>query len=63
MYQVKVIQNMKQLADCPVFQINHYQWSGEYRPKAFGQMALLEHAGLAIFTCLNSSKRQLSADL
>lgn len=48
MYQVNVIQKVEQLKDCPVFHMDHYQWTKEYRPEAFGLMALLENYGLVI---------------
>ena len=33
---------------CPVFQIDHYIWKEFYKPKAFGQMALLDNYGIVI---------------
>lgn len=48
MYQVKSIQKMGQLEECHIFSIPHYQWSGDYRPKAYGRMALLKDYGVVI---------------
>lgn len=47
-YEVKVINNIDELKDCPTFLIDQYQWTKEYKPEAFGQMALLENYGLVI---------------
>ncbi len=48
MYQVKSINNIEQLKDCSVFPIDQYQWTNNYRPKAYGQMALLQNYGIVI---------------
>jgi len=42
MYLINHIQNIDQISQCPLFLINNYQWSGHYRPKTFGQMAILD---------------------
>lgn len=47
-YQVKIIKSMEQLKNCPVFCVDNYQWTKEYRPQTYGQMALLEDYGLVI---------------
>ncbi len=41
MYLIKRITKMEQISECPVFQIDNYMWTKDYRPKACGQMALL----------------------
>lgn len=47
-YQVYNIKTIDQLKECPVFHINHFNWTKEYRPKAFGQMALLDGYGFVV---------------
>ncbi len=41
-YHVKIIDNVDKIDTCELFQINHYQWSGSYRPKAYGRMGMIE---------------------
>jgi len=48
LYNVSIIKEINQLKGCPIFLIDQYQWSKDYRPQAFGQMALLENYGLII---------------
>lgn len=48
MYCIHIIENMEQLENCPVFHINHYKWTKDYRPQAYGKMALLEGYGIVI---------------
>jgi len=45
---VRIIKEIDQLKDCPTFLIDQYQWTKNYRPQAFGQMALLENYGFVI---------------
>lgn len=47
-YQIKIIKTIDQLKECPIFEINHYQWTNVYQPKAFGQMAMLENYGFVV---------------
>jgi len=47
-YQIKIIQSINQLKECPTFEINHYHWTNVYKPKAFGQMAMLEDYGFVV---------------
>ncbi len=47
-YHVNKINNINQLKDCPTFHIDQYQWTKDYKPKAFGQMALLHNYGFVI---------------
>ncbi len=56
MYPVKCISKIEELSECPIFPIDQYQWTKEYRPKAFGQMALLNDAEIIIkMTALESN--------
>lgn len=48
MYSIDIIENIEQLEVCPTFYINNYQWTKNYRPYAFGQMALLKDYGIVI---------------
>ncbi|NLK27654.1 MAG: hypothetical protein GX306_04835 [Clostridiales bacterium] len=47
-YEINLIQSIKQLKECPTFEINHFLWRNVYRPKAFGQMAMLENYGFVV---------------
>lgn len=47
-YHINIIQSIDQLKECPRFEINHYQWTNTYKPKAFGQMAMLENYGFIV---------------
>lgn len=47
-YHVKTIKTIDQINECPVFEISHYRWTKNYRPKAMGKMALLDGYGLIV---------------
>lgn len=47
-YQVRIIQTIEQLEECEIFHIDHYQWTEDAGPKAYGKMALLDGYGLVI---------------
>ncbi len=47
-YLVRTIQTIEQLEECEVFHIDHYKWTEDAGPKAFGKMALLDGYGLVI---------------
>lgn len=47
-YQFRMIQTIEQLSECELFRIDHYQWTKDVGPKAFGKMALLDGFGLVI---------------
>lgn len=47
-YYVKRIAGVEQIDQCDVFQIDHYQWLGSYRPKAYGSMGYREGYGLIV---------------
>lgn len=47
-YQIKIIKELEQIKDCPVCCIDNYQWTNDYRPEAYAQIALLENEGLVV---------------
>jgi hypothetical protein len=47
-YRVRIIQTIEQLEECEIFHIDHYQWTEDIGPKAYGKMALLDGYGLVI---------------
>jgi hypothetical protein len=47
-YRVRIIQTIEQLEECEIFHIDHYQWTEDAGPKAYGKMALLDGYGLVI---------------
>lgn len=47
-YRVRTIQTIEQLEECEIFHIDHYQWTEDDGPKAYGKMALLDGWGLVI---------------
>ncbi|ROR27388.1 cellulose/xylan binding protein with CBM9 domain [Mobilisporobacter senegalensis] len=47
-YQVKTIKRIEELNHCARFQINHHLWEKEYKPIAFGQMAVLSDYGIVV---------------
>ncbi len=47
-YHVHTITSLDQLGECDLFHIDHYQWTKEISPKAFGRMGLLKNYGLVI---------------
>lgn len=55
-YRVRTIQKIEQLEDCEIFNIDHYQWTEEPGPKAYGRMAFLDGWGIVIsMTALESN--------
>ncbi len=52
-YTIYLIDNQTQLERCPVFYVEHFNWGGDYRPKAFGRMAWLRDTGFLLrMTCM-----------
>lgn len=47
-YIVKMISERSQLAGCPVFNIDSFNWGGNYQPKTYGQMAFMEEEGFVL---------------
>jgi hypothetical protein len=43
-----MIKELKQIKDCPVCRIDNYDWTNEYRPEAYVQIALLVNEGLVV---------------
>ncbi len=51
-YQVLEINRKEDIRLCPLFHIDQYNWSGEYRPKAYGRMGFLKGEGFYVeMTC------------
>jgi hypothetical protein len=51
-YRIHTIQSKSELADCPVFYVDKYNWGGEYRPITYGKMAYLKETGFVLqMTC------------
>lgn len=48
LYHISLINRTEELAECPVFEINQFNWGGSYRPKAYGQMAYLKDKGFCL---------------
>ena len=47
-YKVKTIKRIEEIDQCTKFQIDHHLWDKEYKPEAFGRMAVLEGYGVVI---------------
>jgi hypothetical protein len=47
-YSIKTIHSIHEINECPIFEIAHFQWRNIYKPKAFGQMAMLKDYGFII---------------
>ncbi len=47
-YQVKTIDKIEELNHCNKFQIDHHLWEKEYKPAAFGRMAVLAGYGIVV---------------
>ena len=47
-YHVRMINTIKDLEQCELFHIDHFQWVEGYQPKAYGRMGLLRDFGLVI---------------
>lgn len=64
-YKVKTIKRIEEIDQCTKFWINHYLWEKEYKPEAFGRMALLEGYGIIITMTameVNPLRRYLEKD-
>ena len=44
-YRIHYIKERTELERCPVFYVNQFNWGGEYRPKAYGQMGYMDGEG------------------
>ena len=51
MYEIKTIQSKKDILNCNKFEINHFNWSKDYRPYSYGYAGLLENKGLLVRLC------------
>lgn len=47
-YKVETIKRFEEIDQCAKFLINHQLWEKEYKPEAFGRMAVLEGYGVVI---------------
>ena len=47
-YKVKTIKRIEEIDQCTKFQIKHQLWDKEYKPEAFGRMAVLEGYGVVV---------------
>lgn len=47
-YEIHTIQDKSQLADCPVFSVDKYNWGGDYRPVTYGKMAYIQGKGFIV---------------
>lgn len=47
-YKVKTIKRIEEIDQCTKFLIKHHLWEKEYKPEAFGRMAVLEGYGVVI---------------
>lgn len=45
MYTIRFISKKEEIETCPVFDVNQFNWGGDYRPKAYGRLAWLEGKG------------------
>lgn len=47
-YEIHKINNAQEISHCPICEINKYIWGGDYRPNAYGQIALLGDSDLCV---------------
>lgn len=51
-YIIKSISDKEEIGNCPLFQIDQYNWGGDYRPKTYGSLAFIPNVGFyAKMTC------------
>ncbi len=51
-YQIKTIYAKTEIDSCPQFQVDKYNWGGDYRPKTSGALAFLPGTGFYVkMTC------------
>lgn len=44
-YTIKTITTKEDLGICPIFQVDQYNWGGDYRPKTYGQLGFIPGTG------------------
>ncbi len=47
-YEIYTIHDKSELADCPVFYVDKYNWGGAYRPVTYGKMAYIKGKGFIV---------------
>ena len=51
MYQIKIIEQEKEITSCSQFAIQCFNWGGDYQPYSYGYAGLLNQQGLLIRLC------------
>lgn len=51
MYEIKTIHSKNDILSCNKFEINHFNWSADYKPYSYGYVGLLENKGLLVRLC------------
>ncbi len=52
-YPIKVIEDCSEIKLCPLFQVDKYNWGGDYRPETFGALGFIPHTGFYLkMTCM-----------
>ena len=47
-YDIKIIESKKDLDGCPGFEVDNFNWGGDYRPKTSGRLAYVQDKGFLI---------------
>jgi hypothetical protein len=51
-YTIKTISSKSEIDSCPQFQVDKYNWGGDYRPETFGALAFIPGTGFYVkMTC------------
>ena len=51
MYEIKKIASIQDILTCNKFEINHFNWTKDYRPYSYGYVGFLEKEGLLVHLC------------
>lgn len=52
-YHIKTISDKSEIASCPQFKVDKYNWGGDYRPETSGALAFIPGTGFYVkMTCM-----------